>query len=61
MASLITKWSGLVRPGGVVCGTQLDKEDYPASTQAIYEVFGEEVESEHTSFWFTQPGLKASK
>lgn len=56
MASLINKWAGLIKPGGIVCGTQYDHHQYPASVEAIIEVFGEErIKSpEESSFWSVQ-------
>tara|TARA_R100000655_G_scaffold50642_4_gene88251 strand:+ start:1675 stop:2418 length:744 start_codon:yes stop_codon:yes gene_type:complete len=56
MASLINKWAGLIKPGGIVCGTQYDSEQYAASVEAITEVFGEKrVDSpEKNSFWSVQ-------
>lgn len=54
MASLISRWTGLVRPGGIICGTQLDEGSYPATVQAIYEIFGKDrVETLGGSFWFS--------
>ena len=54
MASLISRWAGLIRPGGVICGTQLDADGYPATVQAIYEIFGKgRVETHGGSFWFS--------
>lgn len=55
MSSLISRWSGLLAPGGVVCGTQLDKNDYPASSQAILDTFGpNRVNSLDSSFWWVE-------
>ena len=52
MATKITRWSGLLCDGGVICGTQLDEEDYPASFGAITDLFGKKVmSSAKSSFW----------
>ena len=56
MASLISKWSGLVKAGGVVCGTQYDPDQYAATVEAIVEVFGKRrVKLDYgNSFWSVQ-------
>ena len=53
IATMINKWSGLVSDGGIVCGPQFDEEDYPATRDAIIDVFGlDKVEaSKGSSFW----------
>ena len=40
MASMLSKWSGLIKPGGFICGGQFDEGLYAASVEAITEVFG---------------------
>ena len=53
MATKITRWTGLLEHGGIVCGTQYDEEDYPASHGAIEDLFGDKVmSSSTTSFWY---------
>ena len=57
MASIMSRWSGLVSNGGVVCGPQFDSDQYPATTDAITDVFGADkikrIESQNpTSFWY---------
>ena len=61
MASLISKWAGLVRPGGMVCGTQLDESDYRASSDAIMDIFGEDrvKRSENSTCWNVKIGVGA--
>jgi hypothetical protein len=55
MASLISRWAGMLAPGGVICGTQLDESDYPASSQAIMDTFGPaRVNSLDSSFWWVE-------
>lgn len=56
MASMISKWAGLIRPGGFICGGQFDEGLYPASVEAITEVFGlEKVEFPGDGgFWMAQ-------
>jgi len=57
MASLISRWAGLVRKGGVLCGTQYDRDQYPASVSAIDEVFGMRKTSKSDSgLWYVSPG-----
>ena len=52
MATLLSKWSGLLGDRGVVCGSQFDEEDYQASVFAIKDVFGNKVVNDNnTSFW----------
>jgi hypothetical protein len=53
MASLLSRWFGLLNPGGVVCGTQHDHENYAASLEAVHEVIGKDkVSCEGSSFWW---------
>ena len=57
-ASLISKWAGLVRSGGIVCGTQWDEDNYPASVSAIKEIFGSRAAKRSDSgFWYVQSGV----
>ena len=53
MATLISRWSGLVQSGGLVGGTQLDDSDYRASFDAIMDIFGEDriEKSENSTCW----------
>ena len=45
----------MLAPGGVICGTQLDESDYPASSQAIMDTFGPaRVNSLDSSFWWVE-------
>jgi len=54
VATMINRWSGLIMNGGIVCGPQFDKEDYPASTDAIIDIFGKDrvKSSTKSSFWY---------
>jgi len=53
MASLISRWYGLLNPGGVICGTQHDYENYAASLNAVHEVIGKDrVNSTGSEFWW---------
>lgn len=55
MSSLISRWSGMLAPGGLICGTQLDESDYPASSQAIMDTFGPtRINSMKSSFWWVE-------
>ena len=62
-ATLISRWSGLVHSGGMVCGTQFDKEHYRASHDAVIDVFGENrvEKSEITTCWNVKIGSKDKK
>jgi len=52
MATLLCKWSGLLVDNGVACGSQLDEDDYQASTFAINDLFGKVlVKDKDTTFW----------
>tara|TARA_E500000331_G_scaffold339925_1_gene370685 strand:- start:1017 stop:1760 length:744 start_codon:yes stop_codon:yes gene_type:complete len=64
MASMISKWSGLIKPGGFICGGQFDTSLYAASVEAIAEVFGlgKVVSSGANGFWMVQvDAVKAKK
>jgi len=55
MATLISRWMGFLRPGGIICGTQLEEGQYTASVNAIYEVLGKEnINCLGSSFWWKQ-------
>ena len=55
MASMISRWAGLLRAGGVICGTQHDEGHYPASVAAIEEVFTpDRVMKNNSSFWYVK-------
>ena len=57
MASMISRWAGLLRAGGVICGTQHDEGHYPASVAAIEEVFTpDRVMKNDSSFWCVKTG-----
>ena len=57
-ATLMSRWSGLVQPGGLVCGTQFDKEQYRASHDAAIDVFGEDKidKSKNSTCWNVKIG-----
>ena len=56
MASMISKWAGLIKPGGFICGGQFDRGLYAASVEAITEVFGlsKVVHAGENGFWMVQ-------
>tara|TARA_R100000458_G_scaffold59876_1_gene72397 strand:+ start:881 stop:1459 length:579 start_codon:yes stop_codon:yes gene_type:complete len=55
MATLLSKWSGLLANNGMVCGSQLDSDDYQASSFAIKDVFKDDVvKDSSTSFWLAR-------
>lgn len=56
MASSMNRWFGLVGKGGVACGPQYDEDQYPATTDAINDIFGRDKISRgkhinKTSYW----------
>jgi len=62
MATLISKWMGFLRPGGIICGTQLEEGHYSASVNAIYEVLGKEnINCLGSSLWWKQFGSVKAK
>ena len=57
MATMISRWAGLLRTGGVICGTQFDREHYQASVAAIEEVFDDSrIEKSDNGFWRVRVG-----
>lgn len=55
MATILSKWSGLLGEFGIVCGSQFDEDDYQASVFAIQDVFGDSVQKDKdTSFWLSK-------
>ena len=62
IATKITRWTGLLGEGGVICGTQFDEEDYRASFDAINDLFGDRViASAKSSFWSVHTGVSNAK
>lgn len=52
MASMVSKWAGFIKTGGVLCGTQMNQEDYPASFEAINTIFNrDQVIDKESGFW----------
>ena len=57
MGTSMSRWSGLLAKGGVACGPQYDPDQYPATTDAILDVFGAKRirrgrQLNQTSFWY---------
>ena len=62
MATTISKWSGLLVNNGIACGSQLDKDDYGASTFAIVDIFGQSLSKDNgTTFWSAKVSRNVAK
>tara|TARA_E500000331_G_C17166326_1_gene674003 strand:- start:261 stop:851 length:591 start_codon:yes stop_codon:yes gene_type:complete len=62
MATTISKWSGLLVDNGIACGSQLDKDDYTASTFAIVDIFGDLLSKDNgTTFWSAKVSRNVAK
>ena len=58
MASMVSRWAGLLRTGGAICGTQFNREHYQASVSAIEDIFGaDRMEKSDSGFWCVRVGV----